>query len=730
MLTCRRSAQRTCTHPDSEPGDRDAGGPPERAPGPAVPDAGLPNEAGAAWLRAGPPSRGRRANQFLAVVPLLHAAAGRLSPDALAQWRADSRSWWDAARHDLASAPATRPATLLAALELAPEAASAALLAVRLQQAVSVLPSGAMVHLPWVTNVLALPDGYIPAPGQEACLQVFGGLSLASSLEGRSEAFRRSPPAAAAPAPRDDGTCLTTAAPRRRRRRRRASSAEAHAGPGRVDGDSGRPHGGSSDMASGSLDEAGAPPALLPDAASSSDRARSDGAPLRVAQRAASVAARVPRAAWVGRSGCRFFRASPYAPKRAVFHACWSPPRVVVRTPCFALPLSSRGFCSRVCCSRAGLRPTVELVRLRFFSAWRTSTRGDGPRCMTRQWLPGLDRPPRLPLRTRPGASAPAPKSSAEICLGPARRSRPPLWRQATRPPCLAGSRAPTARAVPRVHLSAAAVADSLRTAKKGAAAGLSGATAEHYKLLLADEEALAQFAEVAMLLANGDVPRRYAARFDEATRPFQFALQARAGTDCLATMLRVAVELDPEATVVSLDGRSAYDCVSRAAFLRKLEEVAPALLPFVRGFYARQSVYLRWDSQGVCHRILHGEGCEQGGPLAPALCALAQHDGLAAASQGLRSGDRLAAFLDDLYVFTTASRARDSIDAVTGAVEEYAGVSSNLGKTRVYSRAGSPRHCRAWARGVEWRQTCARAWLRRFGRAHRQPRVRRELLW
>ena len=31
--------------------------------------------------------------------------------------------------------------------------------------------------------------------------------------------------------------------------------------------------------------------------------------------------------------------------------------------------------------------------------------------------------------------------------------------------------------------------------------------------------------------------------------------------------MLRVALELDPEAAVVSLDGRSVYDCVSRAAF-------------------------------------------------------------------------------------------------------------------------------------------------------------------
>ena len=201
---------------------------------------------------------------------------------------------------------------------------------------------------------------------------------------------------------------------------------------------------------------------------------------------------------------------------------------------------------------------------------------------MTRQWL-GLDRPPRLPLRTRPGASAPAPRSSAEICLGPAKRSRPPLWRRATRPPSPPCSTpALTALAsVPRVHLSAAAVADSLRTAKKGAAAGLSGATAERYKLLLADEEALAQcrgchvarqrdvpeealsalaLARLTALqkpgggtrgIATGDafrrlvarsLVRRYAARFDEATRPFQFALQARAGTDCLASMLRVAV--------------------------------------------------------------------------------------------------------------------------------------------------------------------------------------------
>ena len=45
---------------------------------------------------------------------------------------------------------------------------------------------------------------------------------------------------------------------------------------------------------------------------------------------------------------------------------------------------------------------------------------------------------------------------------------------------------------------------------------------------------------------------------FDEATRPYQFALQARACTDAFSGMLRAAVDLDSAATVVSLDGRSA----------------------------------------------------------------------------------------------------------------------------------------------------------------------------
>ena len=47
------------------------------------------------------------------------------------------------------------------------------------------------------------------------------------------------------------------------------------------------------------------------------------------------------------------------------------------------------------------------------------------------------------------------------------------------------------------------------------------------------------------------------------------------------------------------------------------------------------------------------------------------------------------AAFLDDLYIVTVPNRARAALEAVSSAVEELAGVAANLGKTRVYNRAG-----------------------------------------
>eukprot|EP00439_Symbiodinium_sp_Y106_P049238 s6261_g6.t1 len=70
---------------------------------------------------------------------------------------------------------------------------------------------------------------------------------------------------------------------------------------------------------------------------------------------------------------------------------------------------------------------------------------------------------------------------------------------------------------------------------------------------------------------------------FDEATRPFQYALQARAGADALAAHVHTVLDLRGDAVLVPLHWRSAYDTMSRASFLEALPAAAPELVPFAR---------------------------------------------------------------------------------------------------------------------------------------------------
>ena len=191
----------------------------------------------------------------------------------------------------------------------------------------------------------------------------------------------------------------------------------------------------------------------------------------------------------------------------------------------------------------------------------------------------------------------------------------------------------------------------SLRTARRGSAAGPSGITNEHLRILLDDEADCTLLHRAAERLARADVPvpvvaairagrivalrkpngrvralvvgdvlrrlvgrtlaQEYASELQAACMPFQYGLSTRAGTEALVRLLRVATEIDPRATVLSIDAIGAFDHVSRHAMLAGLRQrpgLQP-LLPYVRQFYASDSMYVWQDADGQSHEVRQSEG-------------------------------------------------------------------------------------------------------------------------
>ena len=58
------------------------------------------------------------------------------------------------------------------------------------------------------------------------------------------------------------------------------------------------------------------------------------------------------------------------------------------------------------------------------------------------------------------------------------------------------------------------------------------------------------------------------------ATSPFQFAMLTKSGCESIAHALQGLTEIDPRATVMSIDGISAYDLISRQAMMQGLRDV------------------------------------------------------------------------------------------------------------------------------------------------------------
>ena len=702
--------------------------PPPSPPSPPAP------HAPPRWQDARPPSAQPGDRNSWLLVPLLHTAAGNLSEQALAAWRSlpdDAAGRFDALADALQAAPPAEPSCLARLLhsvaecdaEEAGEAppgipATDAALATSLRA----LPA-APIPLATALLLAQAPDGYVSAAAQSAFLEAYGGVPLATAARALADDLR----AAMSHRPRHG--------PRARRRRRRAGRARADGSAGRV---LERPPGpADSDSAQTDVPECPPPATAGPrgweqlDAIDLADELRrpvptmQDVPPfLRAAVRSALVHALTEL-----RMAGTLNLAESEAAARA--SRAW---KLFLLVPRMLLTRAAQ----------QGSQGRAELLeRAAAFQ------RGEWTQ-LIRAAQPSHRAPARQPPPPDAATSRKRNQACAKVRQGELSRARQVLtaaelapgtdatWQALTDP-----ARRPPQPLEPlpaellafqpdqQVRLAAGAVATTLREAKRGGAAGLSGMRAEHLKILLQDAEAIELLADAATQLARAHVPqeiqqalamarmtalrkpdggvrgiatgdafRRLVARtlakqwadvFDNATRPYQFALQARAGTDALAAHVRVAIAQRRDAVLVSLDGRSAYDCMSRLAFLSKLRDVAPELLPFVRMFYGQPSVYSWWDDSGRLREIQQGEGCEQGDALAPALFALGQHEALDRAASSLHPDDTLLAFLDDLYIVTTPARAREAFDTAAHAVEDHCGIASNLGKTRVLAAEGGP---------------------------------------
>ena len=224
--------------------------------------------------------------------------------------------------------------------------------------------------------------------------------------------------------------------------------------------------------------------------------------------------------------------------------------------------------------------------------------------------------------------------------------------------------------------------------------------------------------------IVAGDVIRRLVSRtiaqqigkaVESATAPHQYALSTRAGCECIAHILQGLCEQNPQAAVVSVDGLSAFDQISRVAMLDGLLNVANggAVLPFVRMFYGAPSSYLWEDAAGTVHTIRQGEGGEQGDALMPLLFAVGQHSALDAVQEELRDGEVLMAFLDDICILTLdPSRVGPIYATLQEHLYSCARIRINGGRTQVWNRGGMrPAACDVLEQIAESLDPDARVW-------------------
>ena len=214
-----------------------------------------------------------------------------------------------------------------------------------------------------------------------------------------------------------------------------------------------------------------------------------------------------------------------------------------------------------------------------------------------------------------------------------------------------------------------------------------------------------------------GDVVRRLVARtmahqlapqVESATAPFQYALFTRAGSECVAHVIQGLSELNPDSTVMSIDGITAYDQISRAAMLDGLWRRNHPVSACSTGHHQLTG---RRRRSGTFHSSRRR--CEQGDPLMPLLHSLGQHGALVATQEEFADGETLVAYLDDIWVVSPVpERVSHAYGSLQRNLFSHARIRVHGGKTQVWNRSGiRPEGCDALERIAQAADPTARVW-------------------
>ena len=167
----------------------------------------------------------------------------------------------------------------------------------------------------------------------------------------------------------------------------------------------------------------------------------------------------------------------------------------------------------------------------------------------------------------------------------------------------------------------------------------------------------------------------------ERVTAPFQYAMTTRAGNGVCCAGSSSSHGGQPQ--------RNSHVVGRRVSVRSDIAESDAGKfgIPGGAGFAIRAS-YL-WGGDSGVRTIKQGEGGEQGDAMMPLSFSLGQHAALHAVQGRLEAGERLFAFLDDIWVVTAPDSVGPAYTAIREALWEHSRIRVHVGKTKVWNSGG-----------------------------------------